>query len=262
GVRQPPEGDKRFVPWVNAPPRTRQHLGVFYLLSRGKAAQALEEVRKFTHGDRFKKLPGYVTFTSHYHLEHILEFLREQRRQKTAGVPRGLEEPPFVKTFKARGVDIVHLAEFHIAHTAEVNAQRLPLLKTLHNECRRLSDRRFLLLPGEEPNVQLGGHWISLFPRPVYWLLHPKPGTPFAQQLKGYGTVYAVHSARDVLRLMEKENGLMWTAHPRTKSSYGFPDRYRGKDFYRSDHFLGAAWKAMPADLSQPRLGVRALDLM
>jgi hypothetical protein len=65
-----------------------------------------------------------------------------------------------------------------------------------------------------------------------------------------------------VLRLMEKEHGLMWTAHPRTKSSYGFPDHYRDQDFYRSDHFLGAAWKALPADLSQPRLGVRVLDLM
>jgi hypothetical protein len=54
----------------------------------------------------------------------------------------------------------------------------------------------------------------------------------------------------------------MWTAHPRTKSSYGFPDRYRETDFYRSDRFLGAAWKALPADLSLPRLGTRALDLL
>jgi hypothetical protein len=262
GVRQPPEGDKRFVPWVNAPPRTQQHLSVFYLLSRGKAERAIEQVRRFTHGDRFKKLDGYRTFTSHYHVEHTLEFLREQKRQKTDGVPKGLEEPPFVKTFKAHGVDIVHLAEFHVAHTPELNAQRLALLRTLHGECRRLSDEGFLLLPGEEPNVQLGGHWISLFPRPVYWLLHPKPGTPFEQKVKGYGTVYAVHSAEDVLRLMEKEKGLMWTAHPRIKASYGFPDRYRMKDFYLSDYFLGAAWKAMPADLSHPRLGVRGLGLM
>ena len=50
----------------------------------------------------------------------------------------------------------------------------------------------------------------------------------------------------------------MWTAHPRIKSSYGFPDKYRDADFFRSDRFLGAAWKAMPADLSQPRLGVRS----
>jgi hypothetical protein len=54
----------------------------------------------------------------------------------------------------------------------------------------------------------------------------------------------------------------MWTAHPRIKSSYGFPDRYRDQEFYLSDHFLGGAWKAMPADLSQPRLGVRCLDLL
>jgi hypothetical protein len=135
-------------------------------------------------------------------------------------------------------------------------------LKTLHGECRRLSDERFLVLPGEEPNVHLGGHWISLFPRPVYWLLHPRQRAPFEQEVKGYGTVYAVRNPQDVLRLMEKEKGLMWTAHPRTKSSYGFPDRYRMKGFYRSDRFLGAAWKAMPANLAHPRLGVRVLDLM
>jgi hypothetical protein len=262
GVRQPPEGDKRFVPWINAPPGTRQRLGVFYLLSTGSRTRAMEQVRKFTHGDRFKRLDGYLTFTSHYHVEHTLDFLRRQKQQKTGGIPRGLEEPPFVKTFKARGIDVVHLAEFHVRHTPEMNAERLSLLKTLHSECRRLSGKHFLLLPGEEPNVCLGGHWISLFPRPVYWHLHPKPGTPFERKVEGLGTVYAVHDAKDVLRLMEKERGLMWTAHPRTKSSYGFPDRYRTKEFYLSDRFLGAAWKAMPADLSYPRLGKRVLDLM
>jgi hypothetical protein len=261
GIRQPPEGDKRYVPWVNAPPRSQQHLSIFYLLSLDKAPEALEQVRLFTHGDRFKKLDGYLTFTSHFHIEHTLEFLQKQRQQKTDQVPKGLEQPPFVKTFKAHGVDIVHLGEFHIQHTPEINAERLPMLKTLHSECRRLSDEQILILPGEEPNVHLGGHWMSLFPRPVYWLLHPKPGTPFEQKVKGLGTVYAVHNAQDVLRLMEKEKGLMWTAHPRTKGSYGFPDRYSEKDFYLSDHFLGAAWKHMPADYSHPRLGARALDV-
>jgi hypothetical protein len=262
GVRQPPDGDGRFVPWVNAPPGTEQRLGVFYLLSRGDAAATLDEVRKFTHGDRFQQLPGYKTFTSHYHVEHTLALVREQRRQNTDGIPQGFEVPPFVAAFRAHGVDIVHLAEFHVAHTAEMNARRLELLKTLHSECRRLSDDRFLLLPGEEPNVHLGGHWISLFPKPLYWELHPARGIPFERQADGVGTIYAVRSAADVLRLMEREGGLMWTAHPRTKSSYGYPDRYRDKEFYRSDRFLGAAWKAMPADYSKPRLGTRVLDLI
>src|SRR5262249_12867519 len=86
--------------------------------------------------------------------------------------------------------------------------------------------------------------------------------TPFEQKVEGYGDVYSVHNSRDVLRMMEKEHGLMWTAHPRIKSSYGFPDRYREKDFYLSDRFLGGAWKALPANLSPSRLGTRALDLM
>ena len=37
------------------------------------------------------------------------------------------------------------------------------MLKAMHDECARLSDDEFLLLPGEEPNVHLGGHWISFF---------------------------------------------------------------------------------------------------
>jgi hypothetical protein len=262
GVRQPPEGDKRWVPWVNAPPKTRQHLDVFYLLSKGQASQALDEVRRFTNGDRFRKLDGYRTFTHHYHIEHTFNFLSEQRKQKTDQVPAGLQTPPFVTTFKAHGIDVVQLAEFHVAHTPELNAERLHLLRTMHRECRRLSDDGFLLLPGEEPNVHLGGHWISMFPKPVYWHLHPKPGTPFEQQVAGFGTVYAVHNAQDVLRLMEKENGLMWTAHPRTKGSYGFPDGYRQQAFFQSSRFLGAGWKHMPADYSQPRLGKRALDVL
>ena len=262
GVRQPPEGDKRFVPWVNAPPRTEQHLGVFYLLSRGSAQKALEEVKRFTHGDRFKPLDGYRTFTSHYHIEHTLDLLKRQREQRTDEIPAGLEEPPFVKTFKAHGVEIVHLAEFHTRHTPEFIEQRLVQLDTLHRECRRLSNESFLLLPGEEPNVHLGGHWISFFPKPVYWLLHPPAEAPFEREVDGLGTVYAVKSADDILKLMERENGLMWTAHARTKSSFGFPDRYREQNFYKSDRFLGAAWKAMPADYSLPRLGARCLDLL
>lgn len=261
GVRQPPEGDNRWVPWVNAPPKTQQHLDLFYLLSKGQAPEALDEVRRFTNGDRFRKLDGYKTFTHHYHIEHTLNFLSEQRKQKTDGIPAGLETPPFVTTFKGHGVDIVQLAEFHVQHTPEMNAERMKLLRTMHDECRRLSDDSFLLLPGEEPNVHLGGHWISMFPRPVYWHLHPKAETPFEQNIPGIGTVYAVHNAKEVLLLMQQQKGLMWTAHPRTKGSYGFPDRYWKEQFYQAQQFLGAGWKHMPADYSQQRLGGRALDL-
>jgi len=55
---------------------------------------------------------------------------------------------------------------------------------------------------------------------------------------------------------------LAWTAHARIKSSTGFPDAYKDTPFFKSDRFLGAAWKAMPADYSRDTLGWRVLDLL
>jgi hypothetical protein len=263
GIRQSDTGDKRFVPWFNAPPGTQQRLGVFYLLTRGDAKQALDAVARYTHGDRFKKLPGHVTFTSHYHVEHSKRFMDAQKQQQTNGIPRGLEAPGFVKTFKARGADIVHLAEFHYKDGSPTpEPDRLRELKLMHDECRRLSDDQLLLLPGEEPNVHLGGHWLSLFPKPVNWTLNRPEGKPFVEDIEGHGKVYHVGNPADVLRLFEAERGLMWTAHPRIKSSFKFPDQYKDTEFFRSDRFLGGAWKAMPADLSRPTLGWRVLDLL
>jgi hypothetical protein len=263
GIRQPPEGDKRWVPWFDAPPNREHHLGLFYLLSPGSGEQTLNEVARYTHGDRFVELPGYKTFTSHYHVEHTVDFLDQQKQQRTTGIPEGLEAPGFIAKLKDTGVDIVHLAEFHHGWTPGQKApDRLRMLKVMHEECARLSDNELLLLPGEEPNVHLGGHWMSFFPQPVYWVLNRAAGEPFEEMVEGYGKVYRVGSQEDVLRLMEQENGLMWTAHARIKASAQFPDDYRQQPFYQSKHFLGAAWKAMPADLSRPTLGWRVLDLL
>ena len=262
GFRQPLDGDNRYVPWFNAPPRTKQRLGAFYLLTSGDGQTAIKETKRFTRGDRFAPLKGHRTFTSHYHVEHTLEYLKRQKEQGATGIPEGLKEPGFVKTFKDMGVEIVHLGEFHKGKTPRLKApERLAQLKLMHEECDRLSTRKFLLLPGEEPNVHLGGHWVSLFPKPVYWVLNRGKDTPFMEQRPGYGTVYHVGNSKDVLNLFQKENGLNWTAHARIKGSTGFPDAYQLKDYFVSDTFLGAAWKAMPADLSQTRLGTRALDL-
>jgi len=262
GFRQPLDGDNRFVPWFNAPPGTKQRLSAFYIISSGSGQDAIDAAKRYTRDDTFKPLKGHRTFTSHYHVEHTLEYLRRQQEQGTSGIPEGLEEPGFVKTFKDMGVEIVHLAEFHNGRTPRLKTpERLKQLKLMHDECERLSTRRFLLLPGEEPNVHLGGHWISFFPRPVYWVLNRAKGAPFATKHDGLGTVYHVGNAADVLELFKREKGLNWTAHPRIKGSTGFPDAYAKKDYYLSDTFLGTAWKSMPADLSDSRLGTRVLDL-
>ncbi len=139
----------------------------------------------------------------------------------------------------------------------------------MFEECRRLSDGDLLLMPGEEANVYLGlprpgrdgGHWLYLFPRPVYWTMTRGDGQPFQEADSHFGPVYHVGNRGDMLKLLEVENGLAWTAHARIKASSWTPDVYRKEDFFLSDHWLGAAWKAMPADLSLDRLGRRVLDL-
>jgi hypothetical protein len=280
GIRHDPTGDNRYVPWFNAPPGTSQQLGLFWLLSAAEPDQSLQEVARLTREDRFAALPGHLVFSSHYHVEHTRELLAAQRKENesdtsrsgsvgrlpsggTYRIPRRLKKPGFVRAFQRHGVDIVHLAEFHSGKTPRMTmTQRVESLELLHAECQRLSDPKFLLLPGEEPNVHFGGHWLSFFPQPVYWVLNRPGDASFVKEDPKLGKIYHVGSEADVLRLLKAEGGLAWTAHPRIKSSSGFPDRYRDELFYESDRFLGAAWKAMPADLSQPRLGSRVLDLL
>jgi hypothetical protein len=263
GIRQSETGGGSFVPWFNAPPGTEQRLGVFYLLApRDSAAR---ETLRYTHGDRFPDLPGYRTFTTHWHMAAAVAALAEKDR----GGPRST--PDLVSMFKKMGVNIVHLAEFHgDGHPQDPGSVRLREMQAMFDECRRLSDDELLVLPGEEANVYLGlpapgrhpGHWVYLFPRPVYWTMKRASGQPFAEEIAGYGRAYHVGDRGDMLRLLTEEGALAWTAHPRIKASSWTPDIFRNEDFYISDRWLGAAWKAMPADLSQDRLGRRALDLL
>lgn len=255
GIRQDLYGDKRFVPWFNAPPGTRQRLNFFCLLSRREPIQTLAEVKKFTHGDTYPTLRGYKKMASHFHNEFVMSVV-------LAGKPV-VDTPNFIKVFQQMGLDIVHLGEFHYtAHPKGPDSLRLKELHALFSQCQRLSSDKFLLLPGEEPNEFFGGHWMQVFPKPVYWIMSRRGGLSFESQDPVYGKVYRVSNAGEMLDLLKIEKGLAWTAHPRTKGSTGYPDRHKNEAFFQSDRFLGAAWKPMPADLSEPRLGKRVLDLM
>nr|WKN36080.1 hypothetical protein K4G66_27315 [Tunicatimonas sp. TK19036] len=254
GIRHEPLGDRRWVPWFNAPPSTQQRLSFFCLLSTEKDGKVLEEVKKFTHSDSYESLSGYYTMSSHFHTEHTDDVLTHKP------LP---DIPGFVKAFRNIGVNIVHLGEFHGPGSPRgPEIKRFSELKLLFEECERLSTGDFLLLPGEEPNNFLGGHWMNIFPEPVYWVMSREQDMPYREEHPQYGTVYRIGSAEDMLQLLEDEKGLAWTAHARIKGSTGFPDEYQEEDFFHSDRFFGAAWKAMPADLSQPRLGKRVLDVM
>jgi hypothetical protein len=255
GIRQDLMGDNRWVPWVNAPPKTQQRMNFFCLLSTDAPTPTLEAVKRFTHNDKYPALAGYKTMSSHFHNEFVSKVV-------LAGKPIP-QVPNFVSVFKNTGVNIVHLAEFHgPGHPKGPDSLRMLEMQTLNDMCKRFSDNDFLLLPGEEPNNFFGGHWLSFFPKPVIWIMARQPNMPFVTDDPRYGKVYRIADKADMLHLLEAENGLAWTAHARTKGSTGFPDAYKDEAFYKSDHFFGAAWKNIPADLSKPRLSQRVLDLM
>lgn len=255
GIRQDPVGDKRYVPWFNAPPLTKQRLNFFCLISENKADLALEEVKKYTNGDSYVPLKGYKTMASHFHNEFISDVV-------LSGKPIP-EHPEFVDVFKKTGLDIVKLAEFHgPGHPKGPDSIRFKELQALFDQSKRLSDSTFLLLPGEEANNFYGGHWLAFFPKPIYWVMSRNKQTPFVTHHPQYGKVYHIANQEEMLKLLEEEQGLAWTAHARTKASTGYPDKYKNEDFFKSATFLGAAWKPIPADLSLPTLSKRVLNLM
>jgi hypothetical protein len=253
GIRQLRDENWQFYPWVNAPPGRPQRMGVFFLLSAGAPETALAHVLRYTNADRFRPLEGYKTLSTHWHLAYTVQ-----------AMANGFEwTPPFKPVLKAMGVDASMIMDFHgDGHPRDLTDVRLEELHAYFSALKAQSDPEFLLIPAEEANVHLGGHWALVFPKPVYWFMDRPKGGGFASTHPKYGTVYSVADAKEMLDLVRREGGYMYQTHPRTKGSTGFPDKILAADYFRDASYLGVGWKAMPADLSSPRLGDRVLDLV
>ena len=230
----------------NAPPGTWQHMPVYFYLSPGDSVATQHEVLAFTHDDHYKPLPGYAVASGHFHT-HTEEQLADQNTLDF--------QPTWVPTFRALGLNIVMMSDFHgDGHLLDPGPLRFKEEKVYFDGMRRLSDRNFLLMPGEEPDAFLGGHYTMIFPHPVYWSKVRKDGQPQTEQLAPYGHVYHIGSAAEELAMLQKEQGFVWQAHPRTKGSSGYPDAVREMPHFRSDRFLGGSYQSLPVDQSEKRL--------
>jgi hypothetical protein len=249
GIHQYPDDDTKIDPWMNAPPGTEQEMSLFLLPEPEPASVALKDVLEFTHSDRFVHLDGFVTFEPHWHLAYTVQAMEH-----------GLNwEPPFKPAMKAVGIDSAMIMDFHgDGHPADLTDVRLHELDEYYKACRAQSDKDFLLIPGDEADIYLGGHWGLVFPHPVYWFQDRKPDQRFESADKTYGTVYRIHDAAEMWKMIKKEDGWVYQTHPRTKGSTGYPDKILDTDYFRDPSYMGVGWKAMPSDLSSPRLGERA----
>jgi hypothetical protein len=232
----------------NAPPGTMQRMAVFYYLSAKDDHATQQAVGAYTHDDVFKPLPGFKVITGHFHLE-LNEMMRDRGTLDY--------QPTWVPAFRGLGINVVYLGDFHDdSDQKDPGPKRFAEQKIYFDAARRLSDKNFLVMPAEEPNAYLGGHWYLMTPKPVFFSrAEPRPaGQTFEETDPKYGHVYHLGSEADVLKMVEQEKGIIWTAHPRTKSSALYPDTYKDKDFFLSDRFIGGSWESLPVDLSQKRL--------
>ena len=253
GIRQIGDSNWRFYPWVNAPAGQPQRMGVFFLLSDGSPDQALEDVLRYTNRDRFPRLDGYKTLSTHWHLAYTVQALE-----------KGFDwTPPFKPVLKDMGVDASIIMDFHgDGHPRDLTDVRLDELDAFFRACRAQSDSEFLLIPSEEANVHLGGHWAVFFPKPVYWFMNRPAEGKFQMDHPKYGRVYSTTDEKEMLELLRREGGYMYQTHARTKGSTGYPDKIRHSEHFLDPRYLGAGWKAMPSDLSTPRLGERVFNLL
>ena len=239
----------------NAPPGTMQRMPVYFYLSPEDSRATQEAVLQFTHDDRYKEMPGYQVLVSHFHF-HWNEAITD------AGTTDVL--PPWAQVFRGLGINIAILADFHSdSHPNDPGPVRFAEQKVYFDGCRRFSDRGFLLIPGEEPDANLGGHYITLMPHPVYWSHVRKDGQQFIENDPTYGKVYHAGNPAEELDMLRRENGLMWQAHPRTKGSAGYPDAVKDKAHFLSDRFLGGSYQSLPVDQSEKRIcEARCLGLL
>jgi len=243
----------------NAPPGTEQRMAVYFYLSPEDSHATQQDVLAYTHDDVYKPLPGFKVLVSHFHF-HLNEQLTDEGTMDF--------QPTWLQVFRALGINIAILADFHSdSHPNDTGRVRLDEQKVYFEGSRRFSDRDFLIVPGEEPDANFGGHYMFVFPKPIYFTHLRKPADPnlqpYSENVAPFGKVYHTTTAANELQLLKDEQGLVWQTHPRTKGSAGYPDATKDTAFFLSDRFLGGSFQSLPVDLSEKRLcEARCLGLL
>ena len=85
---------------------------------------ALESVKRYTHGDTFPALPGYKTFAPHWHFAYTVQAMAKD--------PSWV--PPFRTVLRDMGINIAMIMDFHgDGHPLDTGPVRLQELKAYFN---------------------------------------------------------------------------------------------------------------------------------
>jgi hypothetical protein len=264
----------------SARPGTWQHMAVYFYASAEAAAATLDPVLAFTHGDRFKALPGYQVMNHHYHMD------LGQRLLQAGSLDA---EIPDLHALKSLGINIVSQVDsvgFQTQPAGRGGAPEsgrggapeagrgaapgreggpgggrggrgdvLAITAASVEGARRHSDKTFLIMPNQEHyGSPVGGHTDLLFSHPVYWTQGRTAGQPLVEDDAKYGKVYHIGEAGDLMEMAKREDVLISMPHPRTKGSTGFPDAIKDEPYFKDPHYqgVGVRW-GMGLDLSEQR---------
>jgi hypothetical protein len=237
----------------NARPGSQQRMPVFFYVSPGGGKEAIEAALRFTHGDRFKPLPGYKVMGHHYHVGLV------KRLTEHGGFDYRLND---IESMKAIGVNVYGVIDGVRGPGRHDRGEKfLQGLANYYEAARSQSDKDFLLMPNDENSTGgrppfLGGHYDLIMPRPVYWRPQRQPGQPVVDQHPEYGTVYNVGSPSDMMTMSEHADVLLSMPHPRAKGSTGYPDAIKDEPHFLHENYFGLGYRwGMGIDASEIRLG-------
>ena len=264
GVRQAEQEDPQYLAnfaLYSARPGTWQRMAVYFYPTAEAAQPTAERALAFTHGDRFKALPGYQVMNHHYHMN------LGQRLLDAGSLDTAI---PDLQAFRALGINIVSQIDsvgFRGGRGGRGGPRpgALDIAVASIEGARRQSDKNLLVMPSQEfYGSPLGGHTDLLFSHPVYWTQGRDADEPLAEAHPEHGTVYHIETADDLMEMVRREDMMISMPHPRTKGSTGFPDAIKDTAAFTDPHYQGVGWRwGMGLDLSERRLSeLRVLPLL
>jgi hypothetical protein len=258
----------------SARPGTTQRMTVFLYPSADPATATFDAALAFTHGDRYKPLPGYQVMNHHYHMD------LGQRLGAAGSLDADI---PDLGAIKALGVTIVSQID-SVGGGAEATpagavypgsrpvagrgagggppatgrgrGNELQIRYNSIEGARRHSDSNFLVMADQEYyGSPLGGHTDLLFSHAVYWTAGRGPNQPLVERDPRFGNVYRIGDANDLMEMARREDVLINVPHPRTKGSTGYPDSIKDLPFFSDPHYQGVGFRwGMGLDRSERRL--------
>jgi hypothetical protein len=255
----------------NARPGTEQRMPVYFVIQAGDGRAATEAALAYTRKDHYEHLDGYWVMARHFHTSPLPRMLGDA----------GFDGPfPDFELARATGVNIFGpvgggalkastavMGPDQNAPTRTAAAMAAARLKG--NDDERLKEQAayydmvrlqarpdFLVMPDEELFTgPIAGHNDVLVSHPVYWTNRRLANQPFVEEVPKYGKVYHIGTPEDLLKMTHEEDMLIFTPHPDTKASAGYPRAFKDTAYFQDENYKGIGWRwGMGVDRSEKRL--------